>query len=226
MDLKKGELKEILIEKIVYGGEGLGYIDGFAIFVPMSVPGDRVIVEIISLKKTYGRALIKEILEKGEERVSSSSITFEEFHSCDFGMLNYPAQLKYKSEMVKDVMTKIGKQVDLDVTPILGAEDPYHYRNKVIEPFSFVDGAVITGFFKRKTHDVFEVEENFLNSELGNTIIKEMKNILNSSDKKLSVYDEKTHKGVLRHIMVRTNSFGEAMVVLIVNAQKDNPIIL
>ncbi len=226
MDLKKGELKEILIEKIVYGGEGLGYIDGFAIFVPMSVPGDRVIVEIISLKKTYGRALIKEILEKGEERVSSSSTTFEEFHGCDFGMLNYPAQLKYKSEMVKDVMTKIGKQVDLDILPILGAQDPYHYRNKVIEPFSFVDGAVITGFFKRKTHDVFEVEENFLNSKLGNKIIKELKDILNSSEKKLSVYDEKTHKGVLRHIMVRTNSFGEAMVVLIVNAQKDNPVIL
>ncbi|MGL5655841.1 MAG: 23S rRNA (uracil(1939)-C(5))-methyltransferase RlmD [Fusobacteriaceae bacterium] len=226
MDFKKGDLKEITIEKIVYGGEGLGYIDGFAIFVPMSVPGDKAIIEIISLKKTYGRGLIKEILEKGKERVASDSITFEEFHGCDFAMLEYESQLKYKDDMVKDVMGKIGKITTLEIPSILGAEDPYHYRNKVIEPFSLFNGNVITGFFKRRSHDVFEVEENFLNSKVGNKIIKELKNILNTLDKKISVYDEKAHKGVLRHIMVRTNSIGEAMVVLIVNAQKENPIIL
>lgn len=226
MELKKGDLVEIKIEKIVYGGEGLGTIDGFAMFVPMSVPGDRLLVEIISLKKTYGRALIKNIIEKGKERVKENKISFEEFHGCDFAMLNYDAQLKYKNEMVEDVMNKIGKVNNLDIFSILGSENPYHYRNKVIEPFSFVNKSIITGFFKKKSHEVFEVEENFLNSELGNKIIKEVKEILNNLEKKISVYDEKIHKGVLRHIMVRTNSFEEAMVVLIVNAQKDNAIIL
>ncbi len=226
MELKKGDLIEVIVEKIVYGGEGLGYHNGFAIFVPMSVPGDKIQCEIISLKKSYGRAMIKKVIIPGEERVQGGKITFEEFHGCDFGMLTYEAQLKYKKEMVLDVMKKIGKIENLKVMDILGAEEPKHYRNKVIEPFAFYNNEIITGLFKKKSHDVFEVEENFLNSVLGNQIIKELKILLNNLPKKLSVYDEKLHKGVLRHVMIRTNSKNEAMVVLIVNAKEDNPIIL
>ena len=87
MDLKKGNIVKIDIEKIVYGGEGLGYYNGFAIFVPMSVPGDIVNAEIISLKKTYGRALIVDIITRGEERVELEKLTFEDFHGCDFAHL-------------------------------------------------------------------------------------------------------------------------------------------
>jgi 23S rRNA (uracil1939-C5)-methyltransferase len=217
--LKKNQVIEIKIDKIVNGGEGLGYYNDFAVFVPMSVPDDVVKVKIISVKKTYARGLIEEILEAGEERVEDlSKISFEDFQGCDFGMLKYEAQLKYKKLMVEDVMKKIGKLDNILVKDVIGSEDPYHYRNKIIEPFSKYKGEIITGFFKRKSHDVFQVEENILNSRLGNEIIRELKKILNRE--KVSVYDEKEHKGVLRHIMVRTNSKNEAMVVLIINSTK------
>lgn len=227
MELNKGDRVEVTIEKLVYGGEGIGYFDGFAIFVPMSVPGDKLEVEIISLKKRYGRALIEKIITPGPERVSLEKMTFEDFHGCDFAMLNYEAQLKYKREMVEDVIRKIGKS-QVEVPEVVGADDEarLHYRNKIIEPFSFQNGRVITGFFKRKSHDIFQVEENFLNSKLGNKIIDRIKEILNNLDRKISVYDEVAHKGVLRHIMVRTNSKGEAMVVLIANAGGDNPLLI
>lgn len=216
--LKKGKIIEIKIEKIVNGGEGLGYYNDFAIFVPMSVPGDTLKIKIISVKKTYARGLIEEIISAGEERVEDiTKISFEDFQGCDFGMLKYEAQLKYKKAMVEDVMKKIGK-LDILVKDVIGSEDPYHYRNKIIEPFSKYKGEIITGFFKRKSHDVFQVEENILNSRLGNEIIRELKKILNRE--KVPVYDEKEHSGILRHIMVRTNSKGEAMVVLIINATK------
>ena len=217
--LKKDQVIEIKIDKIVNGGEGLGYYNDFAVFVPMSVPDDVVKVKIISVKKTYARGLIEEILEAGKERVEDlSKISFEDFQGCDFGMLKYEAQLKYKKLMVEDVMKKIGKLDNILVKDVIGSEDPYHYRNKIIEPFSKYKGEIITGFFKRKSHDVFQVEENILNSRLGNEIIRELKKILNRE--KVSVYDEKEHKGVLRHIMVRTNSKNEAMVVLIINSTK------
>lgn len=222
MTLRKGEIIEIEIKKIVYGGEGLGfYEDNFAIFVPMSVPGDILEVEIISLKKTYGRGLIKKIVKPSIERVKNTdSITFEDFQGCNFGMLEYKAQLKYKQEMVEDVIRKIGKNSEIKIEEILESEVETNYRNKVIEPFALKNGEIITGFFKRKSHDVFEVEDNILNSVLGNQIIKELKILLNKS--KISVYDEKTHRGVLRHIMIRTNSYGDAMVVLVVNDKKVN----
>lgn len=217
--LKKNQIIEIKIDKIVNGGEGLGYYNDFAVFVPMSVPNDVLKIKIISVKKTYARGLIEEIINAGEERVEDiSKVTFEDFQGCDFGMLKYPAQLKYKKLMVEDVMKKIGKLDNVLVKEVIGSDDPYHYRNKVIEPFSKYKGEIITGFFKRKSHDVFQVEENILNSKLGNEIIRELKKILNRE--KVSVYDENEHKGILRHIMVRTNSKDEAMVVLIINSNK------
>ncbi|WP_293721092.1 23S rRNA (uracil(1939)-C(5))-methyltransferase RlmD [uncultured Cetobacterium sp.] len=220
MKLEKGQIIEIKIEKIVYGGEGLGYYNGeFAMFVPMSVPGDVVKAEIISLKKSYGRALIVEIITAGAERIQNlNCITFEDFQGCDFGMLNYSAQVKYKKDMVEDVVRRIGKNNDITVEETLESPIEKNYRNKVVEPFSLNGKEIITGFFKRKSHDVFQVEDNMLNSVLGNKIITELKTILNNS--KVSVYDEKKHSGVLRHIMVRTNSFNEAMVVLVVNDTK------
>ncbi|MDX8335508.1 MULTISPECIES: 23S rRNA (uracil(1939)-C(5))-methyltransferase RlmD [Cetobacterium] len=220
MKLQKGQIIELKIEKIVYGGEGLGYYNNeFAMFVPMSVPGDILKVEIISLKKTYGRALIKSIISPGEERISDlNRLTFEDFQGCDFGMLNYESQLKYKRDMVEDVVRRIGKNSIVNIEETLGSPVESNYRNKVIEPFSLNGNEIITGFFKRKSHDVFQVEDNMLNSILGNKIISKLKDILNK--KKISVYDEKRHKGLLRHVMVRTNSFNEAMLVLIINDTK------
>ncbi|MGL4424767.1 MAG: 23S rRNA (uracil(1939)-C(5))-methyltransferase RlmD [Cetobacterium sp.] len=222
MKLGKGEIIEVKIEKIVYGGEGLGYYNNeFAMFVPMSVPGDVVKAEIISLKKSYGRALIKEILVPGVERIKNLDyITFEDFQGCDFGMLNYEAQIKYKKDMVEDVIRRIGKNSEVLVENTLESPVEKNYRNKVIEPFSLNGKEIITGFFKRKSHDVFEVEDNMLNSVLGNKIITELKVILN--EKKISVYNEKNHDGLLRHVMVRTNSFNEAMLVLVINDSKVN----
>lgn len=178
--VKKDQVIELEIDKIVNGGEGLGYYNDFTIFVPMSVPQDRLKVKIISVKKTYARGLIEEIITPGAERVEDlSKVTFEDFQGCDFAMLQYDAQLKYKKLMVEDVIEKIGKLKNIPIFDVIGSEDPYHYRNKIIEPFRKLKGEIITGFFKRKSHEVFEVEENILNSKLGNKIIKELKTILN-----------------------------------------------
>lgn len=222
MSVSTGDKVIIDIEKIVYGGEGLGFIDDFAVFVPMTVPGDRVEIEIISKKKTYARGLITKLIKAGPERIEDTSkISFEDFHGCDFGMLNYESQLKYKTELVKDVMEKIGGIKDVPVSDIIGAEekDTRNYRNKVIEPFALdKNRKIITGMFKRKSHEVFEVKENILSSELANKIINIVKKMLNKS--KISVYREKEHKGLLRHIMVRTNSRNEAMLALVINSKK------
>ncbi|WP_022819118.1 23S rRNA (uracil(1939)-C(5))-methyltransferase RlmD [Fusobacterium russii] len=220
--LKKSDIVEVKIEKIVFGGEGLGYYDkSFAIFVPMSVPDDIVEVEIISVKKTYARGLIKKIIKAGPERVRTDKITFEDFDGCDFAMLEYEAQLKYKKMMVEDVMQRLGKLSNFSLDKIVASENILHYRNKIIEPFSTYNNKIISGFFKRKSHDVFEVEENILNSKLGNRIIKRLKELLN--ERKISVYDEQSHTGLLRNVMIRTNSKSEAMIVLIINANKISP---
>ncbi len=216
--LKVSNIIKIKIDKIVFGGEGLGYFNNFAVFVPMSVPEDELEIKIISVKKTYARGLIKKIVKASPERVDSHKFTFEDFYGCNFAMLKYESQLKYKKLMVEEVMKKIAGLDNIQINDVLASEDIYNYRNKIIEPFSVYDSKIITGFFKRKSHEVFEVDENILNSKLGNKIIKELKKFLNKN--KISVYDENTHRGILRNIMIRTNSNNEAMVVLIINSNK------
>lgn len=218
MVLEKDQIIELDVEKLIFGGEGLGYFQEMAVFVPMSVPGDRVKIRIISVKKSYARGIIEEILKPGEERVEDcSKMTFEDFHGCDFGMLKYEAQLKYKKDMVEDVLKRIGKIEDCEIYDTIGSTSPKYYRNKIIEPFAFKGGKIISGFFRKKSHEVFEVSENMLQSRLANKITRELKEILNK--RRISVYNERKHKGILRHVMVRTNSFGEAMVVLIIKGE-------
>lgn len=215
MKLKKGDIVELEIKKIVFGGEGLGYYnDEFAVFVPNSVPGDVVRIEIISTKKSYARGLIIELITPSSDR-KNSLISFEELDGCDFGMMKYTAQLKYKELMVKEVLERIGKNSNVKIEPILESPMVENYRNKIVEPFSYQNGKIITGFYKRKSHNIFEVENNILNSKLGNRVIKRLKELLNEN--RVSVYDERVHKGILRHIMVKTNSYNQAMVVLIIN---------
>ena len=216
--LKVADIIQIKIDKIVFGGEGLGYYNGFAVFVSMSIPEDELEIETISVKKTYARGLIKNIIKASPERIDSHKFTFEDFYGCDFAMLKYESQLKYKKLMVEEVMRKIAGLPDIEISDVLASEDVYNYRNKIIEPFSVYGNKIITGFFKRKSHEVFEVDENILNSKLGNRIIKELKEILNKN--KISVYNEITHKGLLRNVMIRTNSNNEAMLVLIINSNK------
>ncbi|MBZ4683962.1 MAG: rRNA (uracil-5-)-methyltransferase RumA [Fusobacteriales bacterium] len=213
--LKIGEQIEINIEKIVFGGEGLGYYNDFAVFVPMSVPSDKLLVEIISTKKSYARGLIKKVIIASPDRVSSERITFEDYHGCDFAMINYEKQIEYKKEMVKDVFSRIAKIENINFDKVISAEKIFNYRNKVIEPIGYKKGKVISGFYKRKSHEIFEVEDNYLQPKEVNKIFTYLKSRF--TEKKLSVYNEKKHKGMLRNLMARVNSAGEIMLVVIIN---------
>ena len=137
-----GQKLEITIEKIVFGGEGLGKINGFSIFVPMSVPGDILEIEIISVKKSYARGLITKIIQPSNDRIDDlSKISFEDFDGCDFGMIKYERQLKYKNDMLREVLEKIGgiSLDDVQVEDIEACSLKTNYRNKTSEPVFFIE---------------------------------------------------------------------------------------
>lgn len=214
--MKTGDKIKIKIEKLVFGGEGLGYYDGFTFFVPMSVPGDEVEAEIISLKKDYGRALITSIIKMSEDRVSGADkISFEDFQGCDYAMIKYDKQLEYKSSILLETVKKIGKIDDINFEGIIEADTRINYRNKVSEPFSKKDGKIITGFYQKKSHDVFEVENNILRSKVADKIVKKLLKKLNEKD--FTVYNEVNKSGFLRYLLVRNNSKNEVMVTVVIN---------
>lgn len=218
-----GQKQEIEIEKIVFGGEGLGKINGFPIFVPMSVPGDILEIEIISVKKSYARGLITKIIQPSDDRISDlSKISFEDFDGCDFGMIKYEKQLKYKNEMLREVLEKIGG-ISLENTQVENIEAcslKTNYRNKTSEPVYKKDGKIMTGFYSRKSHDVFSAKENLLRSEVAGKIIDKFLEAVNSysgSKHEFKVYNEKAGTGFLKHLVVRNNEKNEVMIIAVVN---------
>ena len=218
-----GQKLEIEIEKIVFGGEGLGRVDGFTVFVPMSVPGDKLEIDIISVKKSYARGLITRIIEPSKDRIEDlSKVSFEDFDGCDFGMLKYEKQLEYKDKMLEEVLTKISG-IDLEnvqVGKIIGSDEKVNYRNKTAEPFFKKDGIIQTGFYSRKSHNVFLAKENLLKSEIAKMIIDKFLQKVNSfsgTKKEFKVFNEINNTGFLKQIMVRNNEKNEVMIIVIVN---------
>ena len=218
-----GQKLEIEIEKIVFGGEGLGRVDGFAVFVPMSVPGDKLEIDIISVKKSYARGLITRIIEPSKDRIEDlSKVSFEDFDGCDFGMLKYEKQLEYKDKMLEEVLTKISG-IDLEnvqVGKIIGSDEKVNYRNKTAEPFFKKDGIIQTGFYSRKSHNVFLAKESLLKSEIAKIIIDKFLQKVNSfsgTKKEFKVFNEINNTGFLKQIMVRNNEKNEVMIIVIVN---------
>ena len=218
-----GQKLEIEIEKIVFGGEGLGRVDGFTVFVPMSVPGDKLEIDIISVKKSYARGLITRIIEPSKDRIEDlSKVSFEDFDGCDFGMLKYEKQLEYKDKMLEEVLTKISG-IDLEnvqVEKIIESDEKVNYRNKTAEPFFKKDGIIQTGFYSRKSHNVFLAKENLLKSEIAKMIIDKFLQKVNSfsgTKKEFKVFNEISNTGFLKQIMVRNNEKNEVMIIVIVN---------
>ena len=218
-----GQKLEIEIEKIVFGGEGLGRIDGFTVFVPMSVPGDKLEIDIISVKKSYARGLITRIIEPSKDRIEDlSKVSFEDFDGCDFGMLKYEKQLEYKDKMLEEVLTKISG-IDLEnvqVEKIIESDEKVNYRNKTAGPFFKKDGIIQTGFYSRKSHNVFLAKESLLKSEIAKMIIDKFLQKVNSfsgTKKEFKVFNEINNTGFLKQIMVRNNEKNEVMIIVIVN---------
>ena len=218
-----GQKLEIEIEKIVFGGEGLGRVDGFAVFVPMSMPGDKLEIDIISVKKSYARGLITRIIEPSKDRIEDlSKVSFEDFDGCDFGMLKYEKQLEYKDKMLEEVLTKISG-IDLENVQfgkIIGSDEKVNYRNKTAEPFFKKDGIIQTGFYSRKSHNVFLAKESLLKSEIAKMIIDKFLQKVNSfsgTKKEFKVFNEINNTGFLKQIMVRNNEKNEVMIIVIVN---------
>ena len=139
---------------------------------------------------------------------------YSKYGGCQLQHMSYEGQLEFKEKQVRDVMTRIGKLEDATVYPVIGMEDPTHYRNKAQVPVGEKDGKLIAGFFKPRTHEIVETKESIIQNEVISEAVQVVKEVF--SHLGIPAYDEQTHKGVLRHIMARYGKqTGELMIVLV-----------
>ena len=218
--LSKDKMYVVDIVDIGQGGVGIGKLEGFTVFVDGGLVKDKIKVKITKSKKNYAVGDIVEIIEPSPYRVERKcSKELKDCGGCQIQELDYQEQLNIKTNEVKQVISRIGKLEDVVVHPALGMEEPFRYRNKAQFPIQKVDGSPVIGFYKKKSHDIIPTDQCIIQHDVNDKIIKIIKTYIRAY--KVSVYDEKTHTGVLRHLVTKVGfTSKEVMVVLVANGRK------
>ena len=214
--------KEYIVDivDIGQGGVGIGKYEGFTVFVDGGLVQDKIKVKITKAKKNYAVGDIVEIIEKSPFRVERKcSESLRQCGGCQIQELDYQKQLDVKTNEVKQVISRIGKLDDVVIHDTLGMEHPFRYRNKAQFPIQKKDNMPVIGFYKKKSHDLISTDECIIQHEVNDKIIKIIKTYIRAYN--VSIYDEKTHKGLLRHLVTKVGfTTGEVMIVLVANGKK------
>jgi 23S rRNA (uracil1939-C5)-methyltransferase len=212
--VNKNDYIDVVFEDLTHDGAGVAKVDGYPIFVPNGLPGEKAQIKVIKANKGYGFGRLIEIHEKSPFRVEIMDEEAHKYGGTQLAHISYEGQLKYKENQVRQVLTRIGKLEDVKVLPIIGMDNPWNYRNKAQVPVGEKDGKLIAGFFKPRSHEIVDTNESVIQLPEVNEAVQAVKEICNELN--ISAYDEESHKGVLRHIMARYGKqTGELMVVII-----------
>ena len=216
MILKKNDDIRLEITTLTNQGSGLGRWNEEVVFVDSAVPGDILDVHIIKVSKNYAIGKINKIIKASKDRIVSDCDVSTRCGGCAYRHMTYEAELGEKKKYVGDVLERIGG-VDVKPEEILHIENQNGYRNKALIPVGLDEkGNVVTGFYSRKTHRIIDCDDCKLQMEEFSPIIKAAKRYI--LENPVTIYDEKTHKGLIRHIYLRRGrNTGEIMVCLVVN---------
>ncbi|MBM5598220.1 23S rRNA (uracil(1939)-C(5))-methyltransferase RlmD [Listeria seeligeri] len=211
--LKKNQSVEITIEDLTHDGNGVGKIDGYPLFIPNTLPGEKVTAKIIKLNKNYGFARMENLEVVSAERVEPPCAVYSKCGGCSLQHLSYVGQLAFKRNQVEETMKRIGK-LNVEVKETLGMENPWRYRNKSQVPVGFVNGKLTAGFYQKRSHEIIDMSTCLIQSEQGDFAVQKTREVLAKYG--TEPYDEKTGKGNIRHIMTRfAHTTGQLMLVLV-----------
>ena len=220
--MEKNQEFIVTIEDMNEDGAGVGKLDGYIWFVKDAVIGDVVRAKAIKMKKSYGFARLMEVLEPSGSRVAPPCPVARQCGGCQLQAMSYEEQLKFKERKVMNNLMRIGgfAEDEIHMLPIMGMEEPWRYRNKAQFPFGRdKDGNVIAGFYAGRTHAIIESEDCLLGVEENRDILNIVKRFM--EEMKIEPYDETSHKGLVRHVLIRKGfKTGEIMVCLVINGKK------
>ena len=221
MENKISKNEEYIVDIVDNGfsGEGIAKIDGFTVFVPNLLKGEKAKIKILKVVSSHAFGKVVEILEKDEKRQDVDCDTFYKCGGCTLRYACYDKTLEIKKEAVLSTFKKnYGKEVKID--EVLGMDNPYNYRNKLQYPIGIdKDEKTVMGVFKERTHEIIETLDCKIQNKEAEEIAKFIYEFVKEND--IKVYNEKTLKGSLRHIIIRVGiKTDEIMVILVTNEEK------
>ncbi len=219
--IKKNEYYEVEIHGIGHEGEGVGRINNFTIFVPYTIPGDSVKVKVIKVKKSFAYGKLIEIIKPSDNRVTPICSIFEKCGGCQLQHVNYIEQLRIKKQKVIDALERIGKINDVLVHDTIGMKHTCRYRNKAQFPVGVdeLSNRINIGFYAQRSHRIIDMKTCHIQHNINDVFIPHIKKWMERYN--ITAYNEKTGKGLIRHVFTRIGfSTGEVMVVIVANGKK------
>lgn len=226
--MQKNEIVKVKIEDIGVGGEGIGKVDGYTLFIKDAIIGDVVEAKVMKAKKNYGYARLMNVLTPSKDRVEEPVCPMaRKCGGCQIQEMKYPAQLAFKEAKVRGNLERIGEVptelLDQIMHPAVGMDgegmQPFRYRNKAQFPIGTdKDGRVIAGFYAGRTHSIIENTDCALGVEVNEEILNCILDFM--EEFKIPAYDEVKHKGLVRHVLLRYGfKTDEIMVCLVINGK-------
>ena len=219
---EKNMIIELDVTDMGSEGQGIGRIDGFTFFVKDALPSDHIEARILKVKKNYAYAKTERVITPSPFRVTPACGLARKCGGCQIMELSYEKQLEYKENKVKSNLVRIGgfdkEYIDSITEPIAGMEgDALRYRNKAQFPFGKnKEGKTVCGFYAGRTHDIIPVTDCKLGIKENEDILKCVMAFMDKNH--IEPYDEKTGKGLLRHVLIRKGfATGEIMVCMVIN---------
>jgi 23S rRNA (uracil1939-C5)-methyltransferase len=219
--MKLNEIVNLTINDLAMGGEGVGRHGGLAVFVPDSIPGDELKVKLFDIKKNFARGIIVNIIKPSPDRVALKCPLGRDCGGCQWQNISYPAQLRFKTKIVKDTLERLGHLKQLKVNDIIGMSDPWGFRNKIQYPIANAryggkDAKIEMGYFRQGTHDVVDINACPIEHPKLSRAAKIVKDALNKLG--YSAYNEDRATGLFRHLRARVGfGTGEVLLTFITN---------
>ena len=234
--MNKNDIFQIKIEDMTDNGEGIGKYDGYTLFVKDTVIGDEIEGKVIKAKKNYGYGKLLKLITPSPNRCTPACPAAGPCGGCQLQALTYEAQLEFKYNKVLNHLKRIGGFENVPIKPVIGMEEsdfsggentdavseraftPLRYRNKAQYPIGRNrDGRIIAGFYAGRTHSIIECEDCLLGDEINSKILKVV--ISHMEKYNIEPYDEESHKGLVRHVLIRKGYHtGEIMVCIVINS--------
>lgn len=213
--------QEYIVEIIDNGieGEGIAKIENFTIFIPGVIKGEKVKILIVKVLTSYAYGKVIEIIEKSHKRVAIDCQTYKRCGGCNLRHIDYEETLNIKRNIVQNLVDKTLKN-KLTVDTVLGMGNPYHYRNKAQYPVGIgKDGKPVIGVFANRTHEIIPMDKCFIQDERVEEVAKFIYEFAMKNN--ISIYNEETQKGSLRHIVIKIGKqTEEIMAILVINGEK------
>lgn len=212
--------QEVKVEIIDLSHEGLGIakFDHYPVFIENALPGEEVTIKVLKVGPKFGFGKVMEYHTTSPDRQEVKDANLLRTGIAPLSHLNYEKQLVFKQKQVANVMQKIAKMPDVPVLPTIGMAKPYEYRNKAQIPVRRKDGKLVTGFYRKNSHDLVSIDNYFIQDPAIDEAIIKVRDLLDRFNVK--AYNEVDHTGFLRHIVIRRGHYSHQMMVVLVTLKE------